>query len=70
MAVLPLSRPTGFVSWNPTNADIAPGQELAAFGIEAQRNWLTKGAKALFDETLTAMGYTQGYVPASRLATS
>ncbi len=53
-----------------TNADIAPGQEIAAFVIEAQQNWLTKGAKTLFDETLTAMGYTQGYVPASRLATS
>jgi uncharacterized protein len=51
-----------------TNADIVPGDEIAAFVIQAQRKWLTRSARSLFDETLTAMGYTGGYIAATKLA--
>jgi DUF917 family protein len=53
-----------------TNADLAHGDEIAVFVIEAQQNWRTKGATALFTPTLSAMGYKGPFVPAGRLRAS
>jgi DUF917 family protein len=50
-----------------TNADIAPGDELAIFAIEAQSPWKSKKTRGLFASTLAAMGYEGPYIPIRNL---
>jgi len=50
-----------------TNADLKANDEAVVLVVEAQKEWRSKAASALFSDTLRAMGYPGRYVPARKL---